>query len=111
MRGTIVITGFWYEQGGPGWLDLDGAFGNVVAYEDNISFPGASHSSLSADNFTGNLTIANSFLQNSYLALAGTTPANVLLLADTFYPRSVDALVQPPVIANSNTNPARWLFT
>jgi hypothetical protein len=37
--GTIVLTGFWYEQGGPGWLNLDGGSGTFVGYEDNISVP------------------------------------------------------------------------
>jgi len=102
--GTIVLTGFWYEQGGPQWLDLDGGSGNFIGYEDNISVPSwgsltNSVPSLTANNFTGNLTIANSYIQNGYLNLAGSTAANVLLLADGF-----NSLVPPPVIANTNTN-------
>jgi hypothetical protein len=104
--GTLVLTGFWYEQGGPGWLDLDGASGNFVAYEDNIGLPsGGSLPSFAANSFTGNLTISNSGIQNSHVNLAGSTPANVLLLADSFAPLAVNALVQPPVIVNTNTSP------
>jgi hypothetical protein len=103
--GTIVLTGFWYEQGGPDWLDLDGATGNFIGYEDNIAPFGGSLPSLAANSFTGNLTIANSGIENGHVNLAGSTPANVLLIADGFAPLAVDALVQPPVIAKTNTNP------
>jgi hypothetical protein len=102
--GTIVLKGFWYEQGGTQWLDLDGGSGNFIGYEDNIavdswgSVPSALPS-LTANNFTGNLTITNSSTQNSYVNLAGSTPANVLLLADGF-----NSLVTPPVIVKTNTN-------
>jgi hypothetical protein len=47
----------------------------------------------------------NSGISNGHINLAGSTPANVLLLADDFAPLTVNALVQPPVIANTNTNP------
>jgi hypothetical protein len=102
--GTIVLTGFWYEQGGTQWLDLDGGSGNFIGYEDNIAVDSwgsltSALASLTANNFTGNLTITNSGTQNSYVNLAGSTPANVLLLADSF-----SSLVTPPVIANTNTN-------
>jgi len=104
--GTIVLAGFWYEQGGPSWLDLDGASGNFIGYEDNIAVPsGGSLPSFTANNFTGNLTITNSGITNGHVNLAGSTSANVLLLADSFSPQAVNALVQPPVIANTNTNP------
>ena len=105
--GTLVLTGFWYEQGGPGWLDLDGASGNFIGYEDNIgvSSGAGSLASFTANNFTGNLTISNSGFGNFDVNLAGSTPANVLLLADYFAPQAVNALVQPPVIADTNTNP------
>jgi hypothetical protein len=104
-RGTLVVTGFWYEQGGPGWLNLDSGSGNVVMYGDNISVgPELRYPSLTANNFTGNLTIANSSIFDSYLALSGTTPANVLFLADDYAPQAVKALLQPPVIANTNSN-------
>jgi hypothetical protein len=109
--GTIVLTGFWYEQGGTQWLDLDGASGNFIGYEDIISIPyGGSlppftANSLTANNFTGNLTILNSGITSGHVNLAGSTPANVLLLADDFSPPTVNALVQPLVIANTNTNP------
>jgi hypothetical protein len=113
--GTIVTTGFWSEQNRPGWLDLDGASGNFIGYEDNISVysnSGKSIPSFTANNFTGNLTISNSGIQNGYVNLAGSTPANVLLLADGIYsdafnalPQPPNPLVQPPVIANTNTNP------
>jgi hypothetical protein len=126
--GTIVLTGFWSEQNRPGWLDLDGASGNFIGYEDNISVysnSGKSIPSFTANNFTGNLTISNSGIQNGYVNLAGSTRANVLLLADDFSSDAVSALpqppnplVQPPVIANTNTNPntqaamidSAWLF-
>ncbi len=103
-RGTIVLTGFWYEQGGTQWLDLDGGSGNFIGYEDSIAVDSwgpltSAAPALSANNFTGNLTIANSFIQNSYVNLAGSTPANVLLLGDIFHP-----LVTAPVISNTNTN-------
>jgi Concanavalin A-like lectin/glucanases superfamily/Pectate lyase superfamily protein/Fibronectin type III domain/Abnormal spindle-like microcephaly-assoc'd, ASPM-SPD-2-Hydin len=103
--GTIVLTGFWYEQGGTGWLYLNGGSGNFIGYEDNIAVDSwasltSALPSFAANNFTGNLTITNSTIQNSYVSLAGSTPANVLLLADTF-----NSLVTPPVIANTNTNP------
>ena len=111
--GTIVLTGFWYEQGGTQWLDLDGASGNFIGYEDNIA-PNSWGSqslgpSLTANGFTGNLTITNSGFMNSYVNLAGTTPANVLLLGDSFSPAAVNAqnqilVDQPPVIDNTNTN-------
>jgi hypothetical protein len=102
--GTIVLTGFWYEQGGAQWLDLDGGFGNFIGYEDNIAVDSwaaltSALPSLTANGFTGNLTITNSGIQNSYVNLAGTTPANVLLLADDF-----GSLVAAPAIANTNTN-------
>jgi len=105
--GTIVLTGFWYEQGGPGWLDLDGASGNFIGYEDNIavSSGGGSLASLTANNFTGDLTISNSGIVGTHVNLAGSAPAQVLLLADYFAPTAVNALVQPSVIANTNTNP------
>jgi hypothetical protein len=104
--GTLVVTGFWYEQGGPGWLNLDSGSGNVVMYGDDTSVnPGLRHPSLTANNFTGNLTIANSAIFDSYLVLSGTTPANVLFLADDYAPQAVKALLQPPVIANTNSNP------
>jgi hypothetical protein len=102
--GTIVLTGFWYEQGGTQWLDLDGGSGNFIGYEDNIAVDSwgpltSALPSLTANNFAGNLTITNSGIDNSYVNLAGSTPANVLLLADIF-----NSLVTPPVIANTNTN-------
>jgi Concanavalin A-like lectin/glucanases superfamily/Fibronectin type III domain/Pectate lyase superfamily protein/Abnormal spindle-like microcephaly-assoc'd, ASPM-SPD-2-Hydin len=102
--GTIVLTGFWYEQGATGWLDLDGGSGNFIGYEDNIAVgPWGSVTSalpaLTANNFTGNLTITNSGIENSYVNLAGSTPSNVLLFADNF-----NSLVTLPVIANTNTN-------
>jgi hypothetical protein len=104
--GTIVLTGFWYEQGNPRWLDLDGASGNFIGYEDNIGLPsGGSLPSFAANNFAGNLTISNSGITNGHVNLAGSTAANVLLLADGFAPQAVNALIQPPVIANTNTNP------
>ena len=105
--GTLVLTDFWYEQGGPGWLDLDGVSGNFIGYEDNIgvSSGAGSLASFTANNFTGNLTISNSGFGNFDVNLAGSTPANVLLLADYFAPQAVNALVQPPVIADTNTNP------
>ena len=113
--GTIVLTGFWSEQNRPGWLDLDGTSGNFIGYEDNISVyssSGKSIPSFTANNFTGNLTISNSGIQNGYINLAGSTPANVLLLADGIasdafnaLPQPPNPLVQPPVIANTNTNP------
>ncbi len=40
--------------------------------------------SITANNFRGNLIIANSSIENSYVNLAGSTPANVLMLADSF---------------------------
>jgi hypothetical protein len=104
--GTIVLTGFWYEQGDSRWLDLDGASGNFIGYEDHIGIPSVgSVPSFTANSFTGNLTIANSGIQNGHVNLAGSATANVLLLADDFFPQAVNALVQPPVIANTNTNP------
>jgi hypothetical protein len=104
--GTTVVTGFWYEQGNPQWLDLDGASGNFIGYEDNIGIPsGGSLPSFTANKFTGNLTISNSTILNGHVNLAGSTPADVLLLADSFAPLAVNTLVQPPVIANTNTNP------
>ena len=113
--GTIVLTGFWSEQNRPGWLDLNGTSGNFIGYEDNISVyssSGKSIPSFTANNFTGNLTISNSGIQNGYVNLAGSTPANVLLLADGIasdafnaLPQPPNPLVQPPVIANTNTNP------
>jgi hypothetical protein len=104
--GTTVVTGFWYEQGNPQWLDLDGASGNFIGYEDNIGIPsGGSLPSFTANNLTGDLTIANSNIQNGRVNLAGSTPANVLLLADDFSPQAINALVQPPVITDTNTNP------
>ena len=109
--GTIVLTGFWYEQGGLQWLDLDGASGNFIGYEDNIAADSwgtlaSALPALTASNFTGNLTITNSGIQNSYVNLAGSNPANVLLLADGF-----NALVTPPVIANTDTNPTTQAAT
>ncbi len=103
--GTIVLTGFWYEQGGAQWLDLNGASGNFIGYEDNIAVDswGTLTSALPAlapDGFTGNLTISNSTIENSYVNLAGTTSTNVLLLNDAF-----NSLVTPPVIVKTNTNP------
>jgi hypothetical protein len=103
--GTVVLTGFWYEQGGTGWLYLNGGSGNFIGYEDNIAVDSAGSltsalPSFTANNFTGNLTVTNSTTQNSYVNLAGSTPANVLLLADGF-----NSLVTPPVIADTNTNP------
>ncbi len=102
---SLVLTGFWYEQGGTQWLDLDGATGNFIGYEDNIAVDSWGSvtnalSSFSAVNFTGNLTIADSLTQNSSVNLAGSTPANVLLLGDNF-----NAAVTAPVIAKTNTNP------
>jgi hypothetical protein len=101
--GTVVLTGFWYEQGGTQWLDLDGASGNFIGYEDNTSVDSwgpltGAVPALTAKNFTGNLTIANSGINNTYINLAGSTPANVLLLGDSFN------LGAPPVIADTNTN-------
>jgi len=102
--GTIVLAGFWYEQGGLEWLDLDGGSGSFIAYGDNIAVGPwgtlTSAPSLSANGFTGNLTITNSRIVNSYVNLAGSTPANVLLLGDLF-----NDLVIPPAITNTNTNP------
>jgi hypothetical protein len=103
--GTIVLTGFWYEQGDSRWLDLDGASGNFIGYEDHIGIPSVgSVPSFTANSFTGNLTIANSGIQNGHVNLAGSATANVLLLADDFFPQAANALVQPPVIADTNTN-------
>ena len=103
--GTIVLTGFWYEQGGAGWLYLNSGSGNFIGYEDNIAVDSWASltravPSFAANNFTGNLTITNSSIPNSYVRLAGSSPTNVLLLADDF-----NSLVTPPVIANTNTNP------
>jgi hypothetical protein len=102
--GTIVLTDFWYEQGGTQWLDLDAGSGNFIGYEDNIAVDSWASltnplPSLTGKNFSGNLTITNSSIENSYINLAGTTPANVLLLGDAF-----SSLVTPPAIANTNTN-------
>jgi Pectate lyase superfamily protein/Abnormal spindle-like microcephaly-assoc'd, ASPM-SPD-2-Hydin len=102
--GTIILTGFWYEQGGPRWLDLDGASGNFIGYEDNTGVPGGNLPPVTANGFTGNLTASNSDFGNFHLNLAGSTHSNVLLLASGFAPQAVNALVQPPVIANTNTN-------
>ncbi len=103
--GTIVLTGFWYEQGGTQWLDLDGGSGTFIGYEDNIAVDSwgplsSALPALTANNFTGAVTVANSGIQNSYFNVAGSTPANLLLLADGF-----NSLVTPPAIANTNTNP------
>jgi hypothetical protein len=103
--GTIVLTGFWYEQGGNAWLNLDAASGNFFAYEDTIAVDSwgtltSAVPSITANNFKGNLIIANSSIENSYVNLGGSAPANVLLLADSF-----NALTKPPVIANTNNNP------
>jgi hypothetical protein len=117
--GTIVLTGFWYEQGGPGWLNVDGTSGTLIGYEDNISLPsGGSVPSFTANRFTGNLTIVNSGIANGHVTLAGATPANVLLLANAFAPANGSALIQPPIITNTNTNPdtqaetiySTWLY-
>ena len=100
--GTMVLTGFWYEQGGTQWLDLDRASGNFVAYEDVISV-GSSTSSVpafTANGFTGTLTVLNSAIANSNVNLAGSTPADILLLGDTF-----NLLPSSPAIADTNTNP------
>jgi hypothetical protein len=96
--GTLVVAGFWYEQGNSRWLDLDGGSGNFIGYENNIALSQAAVGPITANNFTGNLTITNSYIQNSYVNLAGSTPANVLLLANSF-----NAVVKP-VIKNTNTN-------
>ncbi len=104
--GTLVVAGVWYEQGGPGWLNLDGAFGNFIGYENETAVPpGGPVASITGNNFTGNLTIVNSSMQNVHINLAGSTPANLLLLADSFYPAATNTLVQPSVVANTNTNP------
>jgi hypothetical protein len=102
---TLVLTGFWYEQGGTSWLDLDNATGNFIGYEDNIAVDSwgtvqGAVPAISAVNFTGNLTIADSLIQNSYVNLAGSTPANVLMLGDNF-----NSVVTSPVITKTNTNP------
>ena len=93
-----MVAGFWYEQGNSRWLDLDGGSGNFIGYENNIALSQAAVGPITANNFTGNLTITNSYIQNSYVNLAGSTPANVLLLANCF-----NAVVKP-VIKNTNTN-------
>lgn len=102
---TLILTGFWYEQGGTNWLDLDNANGNFIGYEDNIAVDSwgtvqRAVPAISAVNFTGNLTIADSLIQNSYVNLAGSTPANVLMLGDGF-----NSVVTSPVISKTNTNP------
>ncbi len=103
--GTLVLSGFWYEQGGPRWLDLDNATGNFIAYEDNVAVnPGGGLPSLAAKNFTGNLTIVNSGIANGQLSLAGSTRSNALLLGNEFSPQAVNALVQPPFITDTNAN-------
>jgi len=103
--GTIVLAGVWYEQGGYQWLDLDGGSGNFIGYADNIAVDSwgtltSGVPSFTANGFTGNLTVTNSRIGNSYVNLAGSTPANVLLLGDLF-----GGPVTPPAIINTNTNP------
>lgn len=109
--GTLVVTGFWYEQGGPVWLNLNNAFGNVVAYGDEIAMGGQTHPSIVASNFTGSLTVANSSFENSQLALGGGTAPDILLLADNFGLQQVSALIQPSFIQDSNTNQATQAAT
>ncbi|MDP9050218.1 MAG: hypothetical protein M3O31_05755, partial [Acidobacteriota bacterium] len=79
-----------------------------IGYEDGISIgSGKSFPVFAVNNFTGNLILTNSAISNIYVNLAGSTPANVLLLADeALAPQLVNGLLQPPVIANTNTNPS-----
>jgi hypothetical protein len=104
--GTLVVTGFWYEQGGPGWLDLNSGFGNVVGYGDNVSVaPYNRHTAVAANNFTGTLTIANSFIGMASVALGGSATSNVLLLDDNFAVADVSTLSQTSPLVNTNINP------
>jgi uncharacterized protein YjdB len=103
---TLVVAGYWYEQGGPGWLNLDQASGNFIGYQNHIDVPSSAGSLVpfSAKNFTGNLTIANSDFGIFDVNLAGATSANVLLIADSFPAQDVDTVSQPPVLVGTNSN-------
>lgn len=103
---TLVVTGFWYEQGGPGWLDLDAGSGTFIGYQDSVGIGTTVRApTLAANNFSGTLILANTLIGGSYVNLSGTTPASVLMLGDVFSPQVVKTVVQPPVIVNTNTNP------
>lgn len=85
MVEQLSLPGSGMNRGGSQWLDLDGASGTFVAYEDHTSIgsPNSSSPAISAKGFSGNLIIANSNV-GANVDLSASTLSNVLLLGDIF---------------------------